>query len=589
MDALPQLTEDQIRDLAFGASFSRGYIYFERSSIVNPRQMDMTLRAQCWGSAPQPYHVQATLGHDGIQSAFCSCPVGAGGACKHVVALLLTWLHQPQRFKVMASMEESLNQRSKEELVEIILKLVSRDPDLASLLEMPLPGRAVTGQPLESDLIRRQVHAIIDHVPYEWGASYAAAGEVSKIVGDGDDYRDAGDWMNAAVVYRTVMKEILDSFDEIYQEESEYTYEVIACVRGLADCLEQINNAAERSVIVRDLFEVVRWDFNYGGMGLSDDAESVLLEQATSEERAELADWVRSLLKVQLGSDESIYRQYRLQELGGFLLGLERDTLDDEGFIALCRETGRLRDLVGRLLALGRVQEAAKDARNASDDELITLCQDIREAGHVELAERLIWERQEVTRDTRLLQQLLTWVQERGDTDTAVMLASQIFDLRSDLNHYRQLRNLAQAAGRWPEVEAKAIDSLAANNISMMIEVHLEEDRIDEALAGLHTTDKTRTGYSYYPVSVPLRLKVARAAEVKRPEAAIEIYLAEAQRLIDARGRQNYADAARHLKRVRDVLQVVGESERWRALIARIRDENRRLPALKDELNQAGL
>ncbi|MCP4167006.1 MAG: hypothetical protein GY759_14115 [Chloroflexi bacterium] len=236
------------------------------------------------------------------------------------------------------------------------------------------------------------------------------------------------------------------------------------------------------------------------------------------------------------------------------------------------------------------MQEAADEARRASDYDLITFSQDIQDAGHTELAEQLLWERQKTATDTRLLQQLLTWVQAGEDTESSLALAGQIFQLQSDLEHYRQLREVAQALDLWPKVEQEVLGYLVAENKNrLLIEVHLEEGRIDEALSVLHTIDQAKRS-RMYPLPVgSLHLTVARAAEVERPEAAIEIYLAVAQRLIDARGRDNYAKAAQHLVRVRAVIQGIGEDERWQTLIASIRETNRRLPAPQDELTRAGL
>jgi uncharacterized Zn finger protein len=59
--------------------------------------------------------------------------------------------------------------------------------------------------------------------------------------------------------------------------------------------------------------------------------------------------------------------------------------------------------------------------------------------------------------------------------------------------------------------------------------------------------------------------------------------------LIDARGRGNYGEAAAYLTRVRDLYTRLGAPEAWRAFIAELRERERRLPALRDELNQAGL
>jgi uncharacterized Zn finger protein len=65
--------------------------------------------------------------------------------------------------------------------------------------------------------------------------------------------------------------------------------------------------------------------------------------------------------------------------------------------------------------------------------------------------------------------------------------------------------------------------------------------------------------------------------------------MAQVERLIAARGRGNYAQAASYLLRVRAVHVLVGEEKAWQALIADLRQENRRLPAMQDEFNQAGL
>lgn len=98
MTELPRVTESDIHHWIGERSFGRGLGYFQRGHILNPRLQGDTLKARCLGSHPQPYHVQVTLGRDGIVAGECSCPVGAGGHCKHAAALLLTWLHNPDAF-----------------------------------------------------------------------------------------------------------------------------------------------------------------------------------------------------------------------------------------------------------------------------------------------------------------------------------------------------------------------------------------------------------------------------------------------------------------------------------------------------------
>jgi uncharacterized Zn finger protein len=110
------------------------------------------------------------------------------------------------------------------------------------------------------------------------------------------------------------------------------------------------------------------------------------------------------------------------------------------------------------------------------------------------------------------------------------------------------------------------------------------EDRIDLALDALgRLRHRSRWGYE------TLAERVAQAAEESRPRDAIRLYMAEAERLIAARGRGSYAAAAAYLIRVRAVYQQMGEEAAWQTLIVDLRENSRRLPAMQDELNQAGL
>jgi uncharacterized Zn finger protein len=67
------------------------------------------------------------------------------------------------------------------------------------------------------------------------------------------------------------------------------------------------------------------------------------------------------------------------------------------------------------------------------------------------------------------------------------------------------------------------------------------------------------------------------------------LYMQIIESLIAQRGRENYAQVASHLRSVRDTYLRLGEPHTWQALIVNLREQHRNLPALKDELNRAGL
>ncbi len=114
---------------------------------------------------------------------------------------------------------------------------------------------------------------------------------------------------------------------------------------------------------------------------------------------------------------------------------------------------------------------------------------------------------------------------------------------------------------------------------------------------------KYRYGYIYSGVQT-IAPEVAKAAEETRPHAAIkiyqqeteklinargEIYQQEAEKLINARGRENYQTACSYLTSMRTLYEKINASDQWTSYITGLRDRNRGLRALKEELVRAGL
>ncbi|MGH2542083.1 MAG: SWIM zinc finger family protein, partial [Ardenticatenaceae bacterium] len=231
MDELPELSELEVARWVGTASLGKGRPYARSGMIMSPRRTGMTLKAQCQGTMAYPYRVEVTLGEEDIVAAACSCLVGYDGRCKHVAALLLTWLDKPDAFLEVEPLDKSLERRSKQELIALL----------------------------------RQIS-------------------------------------------------------------------------GLARCLPETEDPAQREAILRILFDTYAWDVNFGGIGMGDEAPEVILEQATPAEKQQVANWVRDGLPV--GDDWSSH--WRRSTYGGFLLELEAETLDDETFLRIAREMGRL-------------------------------------------------------------------------------------------------------------------------------------------------------------------------------------------------------------------------------------------------------
>ena len=132
---LPQLTPYQIRSRCTAQSFERGLEYFHAGAIGNPGLQDWRLSATCQGSYPRPYHTAVELMPTGIAATRCSCPYDAEGDCKHIVALLLTYVEAPETIRHIGNLLATLALKPKSSLIQIISELLKRDPQLAPIVQ----------------------------------------------------------------------------------------------------------------------------------------------------------------------------------------------------------------------------------------------------------------------------------------------------------------------------------------------------------------------------------------------------------------------------------------------------------------------
>lgn len=155
----------------------------------------------------------------------------------------------------------------------------------------------------------------------------------------------------------------------------------------------------------------------------------------------------------------------------------------------------------------------------------------------------------------------------------------------------------ARCQGSRPQpyrVQVTLLDYLRTKqNNQLLIQIALDEGDIDKALELVKTGQSSGQayayGYSYGYGYSSIALEVARAAEETHPRESIEIYRKHVERLIDQRGRGSYQQACQYLLRMRDLYKKLGEQVIWTAYITELRDKNRNLRALKEELAAAGL
>lgn len=131
---LSNLTRSQIRSRCTAQSFTRGLEYFHAGAIGNPVLHGGTLSATCQGTELTPYGVTVELMPTTITATSCSCPYSYEGECKHIIALLLTYIEAPETIYAVDPLLATLAEKPKRSLLHIISELLKRTPSLAPVV-----------------------------------------------------------------------------------------------------------------------------------------------------------------------------------------------------------------------------------------------------------------------------------------------------------------------------------------------------------------------------------------------------------------------------------------------------------------------
>ena len=134
MTSIPTITESHILEKVTEKSFERGMDYYHSGMVESVVQRGDRLFADVLGSEWDPYQVGIAL-RDGDFRASCTCPYDWGGYCKHVVAVMLTFVHDKGLIASRQPIEELLSKLHAGELRGIILRMIESDPRLADVVD----------------------------------------------------------------------------------------------------------------------------------------------------------------------------------------------------------------------------------------------------------------------------------------------------------------------------------------------------------------------------------------------------------------------------------------------------------------------
>ncbi|NJM66130.1 MAG: hypothetical protein HC851_10975 [Acaryochloris sp. RU_4_1] len=212
---IPKLSKASIRRHTTGKSLERGQDYYQSGSVTSLIQRGNQLSAKVEGSEFDPYRISISFDKGGITRVYCTCPYDFEGWCKHIIATLLTCLHQPDRIEQRPELTELLAFLNCEQLQAVVENLALEQPEWMDAIEQKIiqltQPKTTKSQKTSRHIsidpkpIEQQVTRIIARYSGQWDDAPAIEA-IEKILQKSDSLIEQGDGNNALIMMGAVVR-----------------------------------------------------------------------------------------------------------------------------------------------------------------------------------------------------------------------------------------------------------------------------------------------------------------------------------------------------------------------------------------------
>lgn len=605
------LDEAAIRVLASSASFERGRACRDDGAVSALVRHGDTLTAEVEGSAVEPYRVTVRIAEGAVAEARCTCAYEWGGACKHVVATLLSAIEAPGAVAERLSLDALVEGLDRGTLVALLLKRAALDPDLADWIESECAVRP--GRPPDPAPIAARARAVLAeryrHRDY-WDG-YRAAGdadELRDLVEKAVPLLEAGDGRGALRVLEAVTDAFVDDWIDTASDTDEHLYTLFD------DLARMMAEAALMSDLGEDEREAMaetaeRWQEELGEYGAGEAFGLVVHALRTGWDapglQAVLAgeggpwppdiddDALPDRALAAWEGDEEADALFDALDRERDLIAVRLRVLDAAGrhdaYLHFARAAAAQAELALMLVRLGRIDAALAHARATfrTPGETLALAQALEREGRAEEAFAVAGsglslappEGGDSFRANPLIP-LARWLREAaaaaGRADLALEAARAAFRASLTPEDFRAAR--APAGVAWDEVRRDLLDHLrGAGPSHHRVAILLDEGLIDEAVADAGEGMDHRT-----PGDVLLRL--AQAAQARHPDWVIRLARRRAEPIMEQGQAERYGEAAEWLRHAALAHEAAGRIDEWSALIEGLIERHRRKYKLRPML-----
>jgi hypothetical protein len=476
----------------------------------------------------------------------------------------------PQQINI----QDLLKTRSREELVQIIGKILEKSPDLIWLVDLPQPP--IAKKLIDLSAYQRQINRALG-----LNKMKDIVKALEQIVEIATKLSEADNWLEAGKIYHLLLAESIDRYNGVLMD-IDYNGEV-ACViqdmaEGLGNCLEQAETADEqtRDLWLRTLINGVFKDIDMGGTDFAYGAWDGVVKLANKQEWL----WIEVLLRQKLAKTrKDSWAKKRLVEM---LIDQQEAMDQGQSAEAIIADLGSPEQKVDLLMQQQRWDEAIAIAQ----DEFVNLPGLVSRFADSLLAVKqpakalayILEEQKRAQRSWHYDEWLAKYYDLHGDSEMALQLSIGMMRSRPNLQQYLKVKSLAEEQQGWKKLRQEILTKLdCRQHLELLIDVLLSEKDFEQALQFLL---KVNTNHQV------VTIRVAQAMENTQPMRAIALYKPLVTELIQCKHRAAYKDAVVHLQKIRNLYD--GDSA-WRSYIQELRNTYPTLKALQQELNYANL
>lgn len=572
-----KLTENILKSCSSPESFTRGHDLYQSGAVFDTFRQGDLLIGKCEGSSAPFYQIHVQLDEGGIQEASCTCPFDWGGHCKHIVALILTYMHNPDAFIEQKNINELLGQQDKDTLVQLITEMVDKNPDLYSWLQTAIPAVSAKSQPTQQrnkrktevskTAYKRQIQSILHSLQgYRMSEAYWMMGgmvdQLDHVRDTAYDFLEADDAQGALIILTTLLTQVSGSFEQFDDSDGVLGSFLSELALPLVEAIlsADLSKSEHRSLFIK-LEPVIEELRAYGINNL--DVILAALNLGWSEEVLdEMEDY---------DYDESILNEAKLNIL-------ERQNRVEE-YLMLCLEAGKYRRYILKQIEVGDFEKAKevawKTITQASD--ALVIAKSLRDAGHLSDALRLAEKGLDLDGYKHDLGTWLGSIEEtQGQIDKAIKAYQAAFTSLPSLELYSILKKLSGT--NWGDVRPVLIQILQDSpHMEVLVDVYLSEEEWDKAIS---IADKA-SEWNYSLIE-----KVTDAVFPFRPDWVIQASRKQAEGLIAKTQSKYYAIAARWLVKMKQAYLASGRKAEWLSYLEGLKSTYSRRPALQAELRK---